>query len=114
MGQWLRILNRHDSFRYNHKDHLLTMSSPSDVHEVVSNYLGTYVRECGEPFVIAVGEFVGSLDTATKKMFVGPNPDPNDPSRHVQKLTAPALLVPDGSVMLRFPGFTADGLLVPN
>ncbi|KAH9916066.1 uncharacterized protein B0H18DRAFT_958995 [Fomitopsis serialis] len=100
------------SFQYFHDEQILRMSSASPLHEAVSNFLGTYVSQRGSRIVIDLGDFVGSLQTDTKKMFVGPAPDPTDPSRHVQRLKAPALLVPDGSVVLRLPAFNDCGELV--
>ncbi|KAH9917783.1 uncharacterized protein B0H18DRAFT_1123398 [Fomitopsis serialis] len=97
------------SFHYNHNSHILTMSTPTNVHEHVSNLFGDLLAVCyGGPCVLNMPGFKGVLTADTKRKFVGPLPTPDDPSRHVRKLVGPALLVPDGAVTLRFPVLLQD------
>lgn len=80
------------------------MSTPTLLHEKVSNFMASIVTtRYGESYVLKVPGLQGVLSTETKREFVGPLPAPNDPSSHVRRQIGPALLVPDGAVILSFP-----------
>ncbi|KAH9911407.1 uncharacterized protein B0H18DRAFT_1128726 [Fomitopsis serialis] len=104
------VLHRDDdlyrlfSFQYDCDRRVLIMSTPTLLHEKVSNFMASIVTtRYGESYVLKVPGLQGVLSAETKREFVGPLPAPNDPSSHVRRQIGPALLVPDGAVILSFP-----------